>query len=171
MAYTVSMVRNSNPAVLVTASGDAGTSAARVDAQISQGRRQIEKLAGNWTGDASDAAQKQHRELREDQAALSAALRRVRETLSDWGPQLAAKRSALDTAVDDAEDWWNVADSGSVSPGAWLSWFASLSATNAVLVEAQRLERENTIKLLLATFEADDVAAGRALRTIGWDLA
>lgn len=164
------MVRGSNPDVLTTASADAGTSASRVDAQIKQGREQIEKLSEDWAGTASDAAQKQHGELLEDQAAYSATLRDIQARLTSWGPKLSAKRSELDTAVNDAEMWWNVADNGQVSPGAWLTWWASLTDVNAVIVNANRIEVENNIRLILAQFEADDLAAGRELRTIGWDL-
>lgn len=170
MPYTVSQVRGSNPDVLKTASADAENSARRVDAQIDQGRAQLGKLAESWTGTAADAAQKEYGERLADQTDFSAKLREVKDTLSTWGSKLVDKRSELDAAVNDAEVWWNVADDGSVTPGVWLSWWAELSTVNALIVEGNRLEVENNIKLVLAQFEADDVAAGRAIRKIGWAL-
>lgn len=170
MPYTVSQVRGSNPDVLNTAATDAETSARRVDAQVTQGREQMAALADDWTGSASDAAQKEYRERIDDQIAYAAALREVKTTLAEHGPALVDLRSQLDTAVNNAEDWWDVADDGSVTPGFWLTRYANLSDVTALTVEAQRLEVQMGIKLLLARFEAQDLAAGNAIRKIGWAL-
>jgi WXG100 family type VII secretion target len=170
VAYTVSTVRNSKPDVLNTAATDAEASAQRVDAQIAQGRRQMDALRDDWTGTASDAAGKQYGELITYQSAYSDQLRALNEVLTKRGPSLVDLRSKLDTAVSDAEEWWDVADDGSVTPGFWLSQYVKWNRVDALRIEAKRLEIENNIKLLLAQFEAEDVAAGHEIRQIGREL-
>lgn len=167
MSYTVSKVRNSTPDVLLTASADATTSAQRLDDQIAAGERQFSDLTEDWLGKASEAAAKQYGELAVDQREYSASLRAASTALKTHGDKLVEYRSALDTAVNNAEDWWNVADDGSVTPGFWLSWYMDVNDVDAIRLEAQRLEIENNIKLLLAQFEAQDLAAGYDIRQLG----
>jgi WXG100 family type VII secretion target len=170
VSYTVSKVRNSKPDVLNTAATDAETSAQRVDAQIAQGRRHMDELREGWTGTASDAAGKQYGELITKQRAYSEQLRALKTVLDARAPNLVDFRSKLDTAVNDAEHQWDVADDGSVSPGFWLKWYLATNPTQIFTFEARRIEIENHIKLLLAQFEAEDLAAGHEIRQIGREL-
>ncbi|WKG02290.1 WXG100 family type VII secretion target [Mycolicibacterium sp. HK-90] len=167
MAYTVSKVRNSKPDVLNTAASDAATSAQRVEAQITQGRDQMNTLCEDWIGTASEAAGKQYGELIGYQQTYSNQLRAVKDALTKHGPKLIDYRTKVDTAVNDAEDRWDVADDGSVSMGFWLEWYVFKNPSQFFKIEAKRIEIENNIKLLLAQFEAEDVAAGYAIRQIG----
>lgn len=171
MPYTVSQVRASDPESLLNASRDAETAAARVDAQISKAKSQFVTLATDWTGTAADAAQKQGREMFEDQAEYRDKLRALTTPLSSGGRKLADIRSSLDKAVDSAEEWWDVADDGAVKPGRMLAWFASRSQVNALIVESRRIPIECDIKLKLAQFEAADRDTAYKLRKIGWDLS
>ncbi|NOQ61658.1 WXG100 family type VII secretion target [Mycolicibacterium fortuitum] len=82
MAYTVSRIRNSQPDVLSTAASDAETSAQRVNAQIIQGREQMNTLREDWIGTASDAAVKQYGELIGYQQAYRETLATLRATLN-----------------------------------------------------------------------------------------
>lgn len=68
MPYTVSQVLGADPDSLLAASAEAKNSADRVDAQIVKARSQFFDLRADWTGAASNAAQKQGREMLEDQA-------------------------------------------------------------------------------------------------------
>lgn len=171
MSYTVSKVRNSTPDVLLTASSDATTSAQRVEDQIVAGARQFADLEQDWIGKASDAAGKQYGELTVDQVAYRESLTTLSGVLKTHGDKLIEFRSDLDSAVNNAEDWWNVADDGSVTPGFWLRWYMDVNDVDAVRLEAQRLEIENNIKLLLAQFEAQDLAAGYEIRQLGRELS
>ncbi|MGV0811923.1 WXG100 family type VII secretion target [Mycolicibacterium boenickei] len=170
MAYTVSKVRNSKPDVLRTAATDAAASAQRVDAQITQGREQMNTLREDWIGTASDAAGKQYGELIGYQQAYSDKLDALKSVLDKHGPKLVDFRAKVDTAVNDAEGWWDVADDGSVSVGSALAWYLLKNPSQFFKIEAKRIEIENNIKLLLAQFEAEDVAAGYAIRQIGREL-
>lgn len=167
MAYTVSKVRKSKPDVLNTAATDAETSTQRVDAQIAQGREQMNWLREEWVGTSSDAAAKQYGELIGYQQTYRDQLQAVKAVLAERGPKLVDFRSQLDAAVNDAEGKWDVADDGSVSPGFWLKWYVRTNPWQWFKIEAMRIEIENNIKLLLAQFEAEDVAAGYAIRQIG----
>lgn len=171
MAYTVSKVRNSKPDLLNAAAGDAEQSALRVDAQITQGREQMDTLREDWIGTASDAAGKQYGELIGYQQTYRDQLRALKKVLAERGPKLVELRSQLDTAVNDAEGRWDVADDGSVSPGFWLAWYVFTNPAEALRIEAMRIEIECNIKLLLAQFEAEDLATGNAIRQIGRELA
>lgn len=167
MAYTVSKVRNSNPGVLATAATDAETSAQRVDVQIAQGRQAMATLREDWIGTASDAADKQYGELAVRQEAYRDQLRAVKTVLDARGPTLVGHRSDLETAVDDAEGRFDVADDGAVSLGWALRWFVIKNPTQAFKIEAMRIALESQIKLLLAKFEAEDLAAGYEIRQAG----
>lgn len=167
VAYTVSKIRNSKPDVLSAAASDAETSAQRVNAQITQGREQMNTLREDWIGTASDAAGKQYGELIGYQQTYSATLTKLQTALNKHGPKLVDYRTKIDTAVNDAEGWWDVADDGSVSVGAVLAWYLIKNPSQFFKIEAKRIEIENNIKLLLAQFEAEDVAAGYAIRQIG----
>lgn len=167
VAYTVSKVRNSKPDLLSTAATDAETSAQRVNAQIVQGREQMNTLREDWIGTASDAAGKQYGELIGYQQAYSETLAKLKEALSKHGPKLVGYKAKVDTAVDEAEGRWDVADDGSVSLGRMLKLYVFMNPTQWFKIEAMRIEIENHIKLLLAQFEAEDVAAGFAIRRIG----
>lgn len=170
VAYTVSKVRNSKPDLLSTAAADAEKSAQRVDAQIVQGREQMTKLRQGWTGKASDAAGKQYDELIAYQQAYSTKLGALKTALDKHGPKLVDYKAKVDAAVNAAEGRWDVADDGSVSLGFWLKWYVRTNPWQWFRVEAMRIEVENNIKLLLAKFEAEDVAAGYAIRQIGREL-
>lgn len=170
VAYTVSKVRNSKPDVLATAASDAEKSAQRVDAQITQGRDQMTILHKDWVGTASDAAAKQYGELIGYQQTYSRQLRAVKAILAKHGPKLVEYRSQLDAAVNDAEGKWDVADNGSVSPGRMLLWYLMWNPTQIFKIESMRIGVENNIKLLLAQFEAEDVAASYAIRQAGREL-
>lgn len=170
MGYTVSKVRNSKPEVLTAAASDAEKSAQRVDAQIVQCRAEMASLRESWVGTASDAAGKQYGELVGYQQAYSTQLSAVKAALDKHGPKLVEFKSQLVTAVDHAEDRWDVADDGSVAMGFWLKVYVAMNPAQWVKVEAMRIALENHIKLLLAKFEAEDVAAGYAIRQIGREL-
>ena len=170
MPYTVSKVRNSKPGVLSTAAADAEASAQRVDAQITQGRDRMIRLREDWIGTASDAADKQYGELIAHQEAYRRQLGELKKVLDSRGPRLVDLRSRVDTAVDDAEEQWDVADDGSVSPGFWLKWYLAINPAEVFKIEARRIDVENSIKLLLAQFEAEDVAAGHEIRQVGREL-
>ncbi|MGV9799002.1 WXG100 family type VII secretion target [Mycobacterium sp. NPDC003449] len=171
MPYTVSQVLGSDPESLSAASTEAARSAERVDAQIANARTQFSALGADWTGTAADAAQKQGREMLADQGEYRDKLRDAAVPLREGGTKMAEYRRRLKMRVDAAEDWWDVADDGSVSPGFWLRQFAGLSDVNAVTVESRRIPIECDIKLLLAQFEAADKDTAYKLRKIGWDLA
>ena len=170
VGYAVSKVRNSKPDVLNTASVAAETSAQRVDAQITQGRNQMNRLREEWIGTASDAAGKQYGELIGYQKDYSKQLREVQRVLAQRGPKLVEFRSQLDAAVNEAEGRWDVADDGSVSLGFWLRWYVRTNPWQWFKIEAMRIEIESNIKLLLAKFEAEDLAAGDEIRRIGREL-
>jgi uncharacterized protein YukE len=169
VSYTISQIRGSKPESLVTASTDADDSAKRVDAQIAQSRRQFGELATAWTGKAAQAAQDQNADLARHQEAYRDRLLDVKDVLALRGPRLVDLRSNLDSAVDDAEDWWIVGDDGSVVPGVMLTWFAKLSDETALIVRARQLDVESKLKLLIAQFEAEDKATAYELRSIGWN--
>lgn len=168
MAYTVSQIVGSDPESLLGTAGQMTNAAATVDAQIAREQSQFDTLGSDWTGTAADAAQKQGREMRTDQSAYAQRLRDAAKPLSTGGRKLADIRSQLQKAVDAAEYQWDVADDGSVRPGFWLDWYASISPVQAVQVEAKRIEAENAIKLLLAQFEAADLDTAYQLRKVGW---
>lgn len=170
MAYTVSKFRNSKPDVLSTAATDAETSAQRVNSQIAQGREQMSTLREDWIGTASDAAGKQYGELIGYQQAYSQTFATLKAALSKHGPKLVGYKAKLDTAVNEAEGRWDVADDGSVSLGRMLKLYLYMNPTQWFKIEAMRIEVENHIKLLLAKFEAEDIAAAYAIRQIGRDL-
>ncbi|MGA5542531.1 WXG100 family type VII secretion target [Mycobacterium sp. NPDC051198] len=167
MAYTVSRIRDSKPDVLSTAASDAETSAQRVNTQIVQGREQMNTLREDWIGTASDAAGKQYGELIGYQQAYRETLATLQETLNKHGPKLVDYKAKVDAAVNEAEGRWDVADDGSVSLGRMLRLYVFMNPTQWFKIEAMRIEVENHIKLLLAQFEAEDVAAGYAIRQIG----
>lgn len=169
MPYTVSQVLGSNPESLLGASAEANLSADRVDAQIIKAQTQFSELGDDWSGTAADAAQKQGREMLEDQAEYRDKLRDVATPLSNGGMKLTEIRSQLQKAVDAAEQWWDVADGGTVTPGWALRVFASQNAVNAIIVESRRIPIECDIKLLLAQFEAADRDTAYKLRKIGWE--
>lgn len=169
MPYTVSQVLGSNPDSLTSSSSEAYSSADRVDAQVTRARGQFRTLAERWEGKAADAAQKQAAEKFEDQEAYRDRLRSVGEVLGRHGPMLASLRNDLSNAVDSAGVWWFVGETGSVAPGAAMAFLQNLSDASALYVMSKKIEVENNLKLLLARFEAQDKAAGRELRTIGWD--
>lgn len=170
VAYTVSKVRNSKPDVLNTAAVNADESRRRVDAQITQGHDQMNTLRKDWIGTASDAAGKQYCELIGYQKTYREQLEAVQKALAERGPKLVELRSQLDAAVNDAEDRWDVADDGSVSLGFWLKWYVRTNPWQWFKIEATRIEIESNIKLLLAKFEAEDLAAGDEIRRIGREL-
>ena len=170
MAYTVSKIRNSKPDVLATAASDAEQSAQRIDAQISKGRQQMVALREDWVGTASDAADKQYGELIGYQQTYSRQFRVVKGILAKRGPKLVEYRSQLDTAINDAEDIWDVADDGSVSPGWMMAWYLMRNPTQLFKIESMRIEIENNIRLLMAQFEAEDVATGYEIRQAGREL-
>lgn len=152
MPYTVSQV-GSNPESLLTASLDARAAAQRVNAQIEKAKGEFAQLNSDWTGTAADAAQKQGREMFEDQTAYRDKLYEVAKPLATGGKDLTEIRGSLKTAVDSAEDIWDVADNGSVTPGFWLSRLAAMSTVTAMTIESKRITVECDIKLKLAEEE------------------
>ncbi|MEW2478860.1 WXG100 family type VII secretion target [Mycobacterium sp. NPDC049093] len=110
MAYTVSRIRDSKPDVLSTAASDAETSAQRVNAQIIQGREQMNTLREDWIGTASDAAGKQYGELIGYQQAYRETLATLQETLNKHGPKLVDYKAKVDAAVKRHSQQW--ADKG-----------------------------------------------------------
>ncbi|WP_051288788.1 WXG100 family type VII secretion target [Mycobacterium sp. URHD0025] len=143
MAYTVSKIRNSKPDVLSTAATDAETSAQRVNSQIAQGREQMSTLREDWIGTASDAAGKQYGELIGYQQAYSQTFATLKAALSKHGPKLVGYKAKLDTAVNEAEGRWDVADGGSVSLGRMLKLYLYMNPTQWFKIEAMRIEVEN----------------------------
>lgn len=170
MTYTVSKVRNSRPDLLLMAAVEAELSAQRIDARIVDGRAQTGWLHEDWVGTASDAAAKQYGELISCQQTYVAKMRAAKAALDTHGPKLVKFRADLDAAVNAAEDRWNVADDGSVSLSRMLIWYLIRNPTQVFKTEAMRIEIESNIKLLLAQFEAEDLAAGHAIRQVGREL-
>ncbi|WP_066901991.1 WXG100 family type VII secretion target [Mycolicibacterium houstonense] len=170
MSYTVSQVLGSNPEALLAASHQAQEGARRVNSQIEEVRGKFAELKDDWIGTAADAAQKQGREMFEDQVAYRDKLYEVATPLASGGKELTELRSSLKAAIDSAEAWWDVGDTGSVKPGLWLSWYASLTDVNALIVESRRIPVECDIKLKLAQFEAADRDTAYQVRKVGWEL-
>ena len=170
MAYTVSQVVLSDPESLLAASLQMRAAAQRINSQIEKAKGQFQQLDNDWQGTASDAAQKQGRELLEDQANYRDKLYEVATPLASGGKDLTEMRTSLKAAVDAAENLWDVADDGSVTPGIWLSLFASVSLPNFMVVESKRIPIECDIKLKLAQFEATDRDTAYKVRKVGWDL-
>lgn len=150
MPYTVSQAVGSNPESLLTASLNARAAAQRVNAQIDKAKGEFAQLNSDWTGTAADAAQKQGREMFEDQTAYRDKLYEVAKPLATGGKDLTEIRGSLKTAVDSAEDLWDVADT--------------------MTIESKRITVECDIKLKLAQFEAADRNTAYKVRKVGWDL-
>ncbi|MGV0810465.1 WXG100 family type VII secretion target [Mycolicibacterium boenickei] len=166
----MSQVVGSNPESLLTASLNARAAAQRVNSQIDKARGQFAQLKDDWTGNAADAAQKQGREMFEDQAGYRDKLYEVAAPLAAGGTELTELRSDLKSAVDSAEDLWDVSDDGSVKAGFWLSRLASMSKVTAMVIESKRITVECHIKLKLAQFEAADRDTAYKVRKVGWGL-
>lgn len=99
MPYTVSQVVGSNPESLLTASLNARAAAQRVNAQIEKAKGEFAQLNSDWTGTAADAAQKQGREMFEDQTAYRDKLYEVAKPLATGGKDLTEIRGSLETAA------------------------------------------------------------------------
>lgn len=168
MGYTVSKVLNSNPGALSTAADEAGAGALRVGENMATQRRHLVSLATDWAGTGSEAAQKQVTDMLTDQEAYESKLADLKTQLAAGAKTLDDIRSDLQAAVDDAEVWWNVADSGAVTPGWALSVYAALSTPNWFEVVNKRVEVEQNIKLILARFEAADEHTANEVRKLGW---
>ena len=166
--YTVSKVVNSNPDALSTAANEAQAGADRVDQNITTARKHLTELSEDWTGTASESAQKQGTDMLTDQTAYKQKLIDLVKPLTDGAQKLSAKRSELKSAVDDAETWWDVHDDGTVSPGFSLRVFANISVSNYLIVESHRIQVEQKIKLILAQFEAQDVSTAAEVQKIQW---
>ncbi|MFV8227748.1 hypothetical protein [Mycolicibacterium fortuitum] len=106
----------------------------------------------------------------EDQTAYRDKLYEVAKPLATGGKDLTEIRGSLKTAVDSAEDLWDVADNGSVTPGFWLRRLAAMSKVTAMVIESKRITVECDIKLKLAQFEAADRNTAYKIRKVGWDL-
>ncbi|OMC13164.1 hypothetical protein [Mycolicibacterium fortuitum] len=150
MPYTVSQVVGSNPESLLTASLNARAAAQRVNAQIEKAKGEFAQLNSDWTGTAADAA--------------------LAKPLATGGKDLTEIRGSLKAAVDSAEDLWDVADNGAVTPGFWLRRLAAMSKVTAMVIESKRITVECDIKLKLAQFEAADRNTAYKIRKVGWDL-
>jgi hypothetical protein len=169
LPYTVSKVLDSNPDALSTAADEAGACAKRVGENMATERKHLENLAEDWTGGtAAESAQKQGTDMLTDQAAYQKKLLGLKTALTSGAQKLRDSRSELQTAVDDAEVWWNVADNGSVTPGWALATWAALSKVNWFEVENKRIAIEQRITLILAQFEAADEAIAYEVRKLGW---
>lgn len=168
MSYAVSTVLNSNPETLSTAAKEAGDGALRVGENMTTQRKLLDEMRNDWSGTASEAAQKQGADMLTDQGAYQKKLEDVQKALSGGAGKLRDLRSDLQRAVDDAEVWWNVADDGSVTPGFVLSAWAAMSKVNWFEVENRRIAVEQTIKLILAKFEAADEHTANEVRKVGW---
>lgn len=169
MPYSVSQVLDSNPGALDAAASEAEAGAGRIDAQMTSVRSHLSTLRGVWGGTASEAAQKEGTDMLRTQEAYRKQLADLKPVLSEGAKTLTDYRSQLQSAVDDAEVWWNVADDGTVTPGVVLAAFAALTAQNSIIVEAKQIEVESNIKLILAKFEAADKNTAAAVRKIGWE--
>lgn len=98
MSYTASQVLGSNPESLLTASLDARAAAQRVNAQIEKSKSEFAQLKNDWLGTAADAAQKQAREMFEDQTAYRDKLYEVAKPLATGGKDLSELRGFEDNA-------------------------------------------------------------------------
>lgn len=169
MPYSVSQVLDSNPGALDAAAREAEAGAGRIDAQMTSVRSHLGTLREVWGGTASEAAQKEGTDMLRTQEAYRKQLADLKPVLSEGAKTLGDYRSALESAVDAAEVWWNVADDGSVTPGFVLATFAALTKANSIVVQAKQIEVESNIKLILAEFEAADKNTAAAVRKIGWE--
>ena len=160
----------SDPTALLHVARQPADAADRLDAHIGRSQSQFRTMKLDWSGSAADAAQKQGREMFDDQVSYRDSLRSLAGPLGDGATDLCNLRIALDSTIDEAERWWDVGDDGSVQPGLWLSRLAAVSWVYALLVEARRIPIECDIKLIIAQFEALDRNTGYAVRKIGWDL-
>jgi WXG100 family type VII secretion target len=169
VSYSVSQVLDSNPGALDAAAREAQAGAGRIDAQMTSVRSHLATLSGVWGGTASEAAQKEGKDLLRTQEAYRTQLSKLQPVLSEGASTLGGLRSQLQSAVDAAEDWWNVNDDGTVRPGILLATWAALSKGNAIVVQAKQIEVEQNLKLILAKFEAADKNTAAAVRKIGWE--
>lgn len=165
MTLTVSQVLGAKPDALLTAAGDVGTVANQLDGQIAGQKAQLGRLQSSWTGSASAAAQKQGEQVTVGQEAYRDKLRAMQQVMVSGGRQLTTVRTALQSLVGGgAAQFWNIADSGSVTPGPALQLLGNLSPVLGMQIKLKSLDVETAVKKLLEEFEQADKEAADALR-------